>query len=470
MLTYSFTDIGSDSLYEHLYKCIKNDIIQGVLKPGEKLPSKRSFAKNLGISVITIENSYEQLVAEGYIYSIPKKGFFIADLQNTTMKKPIVLSAENMQMTSGESKYLADFASNRAIGALFPFSIWAKLLRECLHDFQEALLISSPSGGSIYLRESIAKHLQEFHGMTVNPEQIIIGTGTEQLYGQIVQLLGHDKIYGVEDPGYPKVAQVYEVNAAKVKYVKFEDDGISIVDLEQQKVQVAHTSPSHQFPTGLVTPISKRYELLGWASKDKERYIIEDDYDSEFRMVGQPIPTLRSIDTMEKVIYMNTFSKSIATTMRISYMVLPKHLLNLYYKKLSFYTCPVTTLIQYSLARFIEEGYFEKHINRMRTYYGKQRELLVKLIQKSRMAKYASIYEADAGLHFILRFDIRCSDEEFKQRMERRGIRICALSEYFKREENKTENYFVINYSSFTEEQIREAVKQLTQEVLLVKR
>ena len=469
MLTYSFADIGSDSLYGHLYKCIKNDIIQGILRPGEKIPSKRSFAKNLGISVITIENAYEQLIAEGYIYSIPKKGFFIADLRNRTGEKQPDLTAESIQMNSGEMKYLADFGSNKAVCDQFPFTVWAKLLRECLHDFQEGLLISPPSGGALELRRSIAKHLLEFRGMNVAPEQIIIGAGTEYLYGQILQLLGPDKCYGVEDPGYRKISQVYESYGARCKYIEFKKDGIDISDLEEQKVQVAHISPSHHFPTGVVTPISKRYELLGWASKEKERYIIEDDYDSEFRLTGKPIPTMQSIDTMERVIFMNTFSKSIASTVRVSYMVLPKHLVNRYYKKLSFCTCPVTTFIQFGLARFIDEGYFEKHINRMRTYYRKQRDYLLELINASKMAPYVSISEEDAGLHFLLYLNITCPDEEFKRRMEKRRIHICALSEYYENPENKTEHYFVINYSSLNEEQIRKAVKQLSEEVLLVK-
>ena len=465
MLTYSFADIGSDSLYEHLYKCIKSDIITGILKPGEKMPSKRSFAKNLGISVITVENAFEQLISEGYLYSIAKKGFFVSDLNNLTKERPLKVSVETVKMTSGKPRYVADFASNRVPKDQFPFSIWSKLLRECLNEYQESLLISSPSGGSLELRGAIAEYLKEFRGMHVDPEQIIIGAGTESLYGQIVQLLGHDKVYGVEDPGFLKMAQVYEANAVTCKYIPFGKNGISIEELVKQGVQVAHTSPSHHFPTGVVTPISKRYELLGWAAKDDSRYIIEDDYDSEFRFVGKPIPTLQSIDTMEKVIYLNTFSKSIANTFRISYMVLPKQLVNRYYEKLSFYSCPVTTLIQFSLAKFIQEGYFEKHINRMRNYYRKQRDLLVDAIHNSELAHIATISEEDAGLHFLLHLKLNSSDQEWKERMERRGIRMCALSEYYKTQENKTEHIFVINYSSLTAEQILEAVALINQEL-----
>ncbi len=469
MLTYSFADIRSESLYEHLYKCIKNDCIYGNLKPGDKLPSKRSFAKNLGISVITVENAYEQLKAEGYIYSLPKKGFYVSNLQNKLSSSQIVVSSENVLMTSEDKKYFADFSSNRAIKECFPFTVWAKLLRECLNDYQESLLISSPAGGLIELRCAISKHLKQFRGMDVKPEQIIVGSGTEYLYGQIVQLLGHDKVYGVEDPGYKKMAMIYKANAANVKYISFESEGININELVDKKVDVAHISPSHQFPTGIITPISKRYELLGWASKNENRYIIEDDYDSEFRMTRKLMPTLQSIDTIEKVIYLNTFSKSIAPTLRISYMVLPRHLADIYYQKLSFYTCPVTNLVQLVLARFIDEGYFEKYINRMRNYYRKQRDLLLNEINESIISDYVKISEADSGLHFVMHIDIPCNDEEFKYRLERRNVRICALSEYFHNHMKQTEHDFLLNYSSLSEDTIRKSVKIIAQEILAVK-
>ncbi|MCQ2506086.1 MAG: PLP-dependent aminotransferase family protein [Lachnospiraceae bacterium] len=458
MLTYSFADIGSDSLYEHLYKCIKNDIISRKIKPGEKLPSKRSFAKNLGISVITVENAYDQLISEGYVYSIAKKGFFVSDINSITSKKKIVVNHENLAMTSDEERYVADFSSNRTNIKQFPFTVWAKILRECLLDYQEELLINTPSGGALVLRKAIAGYLKEFRDLDVDFEQIIVGAGTEYLYGQIVQLLGNDKVYGVENPGFPKMSKVYEASSAEVKHIFLDSDGISVAELEREGVQVACTSPSHQFPTGKITPISRRYELLGWASKKDDRYIIEDDYDSEFRMTGKMIPTLKSIDVNEKVIYMNTFSKTISNTVRISYMVLPKHLMDLYYKKLSFYSCPVPSIIQLAVARFISEGYFEKHINRMRNFYKKQRDLLIEEINKSEMAQHAKIKEADAGLHFIIYLNLNCSDEEFVGKMERKGIRICALSEYYQGDMPKSEHEFLMNYSSLSEEQIKEAV------------
>lgn len=470
MLTYSFADIGSDSLYEHLYKCVKKDIISRRIRPGEKLPSKRSFAKNLGISVITVENAYNQLIDEGYIYSIPKKGFFAADISSISTRKQGTVTGENVAMTAGTREYLADFSGNGSNIEMFPFTVWSKLLRECLTDYQEELLVMPPSGGALVLRRAIAEHLLAFRNMTVDPEQIIIGAGTEYLYGQLAQLLGQNKIYGVEEPGFSKTSRVYEACGAKVRHIPLDDSGICVERLEQEGVQVAHVSPSHQFPTGKITPISRRYELLGWASRSEDRYIIEDDYDSEFRMTGKPIPTLMSIDVNERVIYLNTFSKSISNTIRMSYMVLPKHLMNEYYKRLSFYSCPVTTLIQLTAARFLEKGYFEKHINRMRTFYRKQRDLLVETIKGSQMAAFVKILEEDAGLHFLLRLDIPCSDREFSGIMERCGVKLRALSEYYHLEENRSEHDFLINYSSLSEEQIVTAINLISREVVKLRK
>lgn len=466
MLTYSFTDIGSDSLYQHLYKCIKNDIINGNLAAGEKLPSKRSFAKNLGISVITIENAYEQLIAEGYLYSIAKKGFFVSDIKSEHQKKTPVLSMENVRLSSGETGYFADFTSNQASEEQFPFSIWAKLMRDLLRDNQMELLTNPPCGGVLALRQSIAGHLKDFRGMNVEPEQIIVGAGTEYLYSLLIQLLGQDKHYGVEDPGYKKIAQIYASHRVNCSHIAMDNEGISISDLEKHNVEIVHISPSHHFPTGLVTPISRRYELLGWAAKNSERYIIEDDYDSEFRLTGKPIPTLQSIDASEKVIYINTFTKTLASTVRISYMVLPKHLVNSFYQKLYFYSCTVSNFQQYTLARFISEGYFEKHINRMRTYYHQKRDHLLQSIATSPLSEYASISEEDAGLHFLLHLDIPYTTADFKTRASQMGINLRALADYYVNPPEEVKHTYIINYSSLNEARISEAIERLYKAVV----
>lgn len=359
MLTYNFANIGSDSLYEYLYKCIKNDILLGNIRPGEKLPSKRTFAKNLGISVITVENAYAQLVAEGYLYSMPKRGFYAADLEIEDSMRDAV-PKEILQVANGETSYFADFSSNQTDSEIFPFTIWTRTVRAVLNDNRIQLMINSPCAGILKLRSAIVKYLREFRGMQVLPEQIIVGAGTEYLHNLLIQLLGNDLVYGVEDPGYHKIARIYESMKVRYEPVPLDQDGVSVQELEKRSVDIIHTSPSHHFPTGTVMPVSRRYELLGWAAKSDHHYIIEDDYDSELRLGGKQFPTLQSIDVSDKVIYMNTFTKTLASTVRISYMVLPQTLAEKFYRELSFYSCTVSNFEQYTLAEFIENGSFEK--------------------------------------------------------------------------------------------------------------
>ena len=464
MLTYTFTNIGSDSLYQHLYKCIKNDILQGKLGTGERLPSKRPFAKNLGISVITVENAYEQLIAEGYIYSIPKKGFYISDLKreplfsHTSKNKNIILSKP-------ASAYIADFTNNQTDSQIFPFTIWAKTMREILNENQEQLMINPPCGGILELRTSIASYLQEFRGMHVRPEQIIIGAGTEYLYSLLIQLLGKDLTYGLENPGYPKTAKIYESFHVPYHYIDIDKEGISASSLEDQNISVIHISPSHHFPTGIVMPISRRYELLGWAARKTDRYIIEDDYDSELRLSGKPVPTLQSIDVSDHVIYINTFTKTLASTVRISYMVLPKHLVKAYYAKLQFYSCTVSNFEQYTLAAFINKGHFEKHINRLRIHYHDKRDMLLQCIKSSPLFNHVTIKGEDAGLHFLMKIDTELTDEIICQRAAAKGIRIMPLSKYYYHPEKAMQHILVVNYSSLTQEQMTEAT-QVFNEIL----
>ena len=458
MLTYTFTDKGSDSLYEHLYKCIKNDILQGNLKAGEKLPSKRSLSKNLGISIITIENAYAQLMSEGYIYSLPKKGFYVTTFKEAPIIQHPTFHTDTISLPKEEGDYFADFTSNQTPPKYFPFSIWSKLLRELLNEKQDILLTNPPCGGSMVLRQAISEHLLEFRGLKAKPEQIIIGAGTEYLYGLIIQLLGMDKVYAVENPGYKKISMIYESHRVNCQSISMDQEGVLISELEEKNVNVIHTSPSHHFPTGIVMPVSRRYELLSWASKDSDRYIIEDDYDSEFRLSGQPIPTLQSIDVMEKVIYINTFTKTLASTIRISYMVLPKHLASLFYETLSFYSCTVSTFEQHTLAKFIQEGYFEKHINRMRTYYHGKKDQLISYIKNSALSKDVVISKEEAGLHFLMKINGDIDDEDFLAKTKQAGLKLMPLSAYSMDEAPTTDHTFVINYSSVPDEHMEEAI------------
>ncbi|MGI6205353.1 MAG: PLP-dependent aminotransferase family protein [Anaerovoracaceae bacterium] len=461
MLTYSLSDTGSDCLYEHLYKCIKNDIIAGKLTSGEKLPSKRSFAKNLGISTITVENAYNMLMTEGWIFSIPKKGYFVSDI-NAAAGIPRPASAPRTESGSAAApvpSYVADFTSNQTRPEQFPFSVWARIMRELLSSHQEELLTNPPVGGIMPLRRALADSLREFHGISVKPEQIIIGAGAENLYGVLLQLLGNDRIYGVEDPGYGKVYKIFTSFGAECRRAEMDGSGVKVSELRDKQIDVIHTSPSHHYPTGIVTPVGRRFEYLAWASESGRRYIIEDDYDSEFRLKGRPVPPLISMDVQEKVIYMNTFTKTLASTVRIGYMVLPPHLAEKYMNDFSFSSCPVPTFEQYALTRFITGGYFEKHINRLRNHYYKKKNSLMSAIRKSPLKDCVSTFEEDSGLHFLMKFEMDMDDSEFCKKLASRGVRMSPLSSFYANPPEDTAHKFVINYSNVKEENIAEAVK-----------
>ena len=447
MLTYVF-DNSDTPLYEQVYKHIKSDIISGILSPGEKLPSKRSFARNNGISTITIQNAYDQLISEGYVFTVPKKGYYVANI-NEMSRVPAGTSIKlDIKVPEKPAKFRFDLSNNKINPDNFPFSIWAKLLRETMSERSRELMEVSPTGGIYELRAAIADYLKSFRGMLVDPDQIVIGAGTEYLYGLLIQILGKSKKYCIENPGYKKLAQIYKQYHIECGFADIDDSGISVDSLHKSGADIAHISPNHHFPTGITMPANRRYEVLAWANEEAGRYIIEDDYDSEFRANGKPLPTLFSIDACEKVIYMNTFSKSLTPTIRISYMILPVHLANIFYSRLSFYSCTVSNFEQYTLASFIDRGYFEKHINRMRLYYIRQRKSLISCIENSSLKDKCEIIENKSGLHFLLRLRTDIPDEVLKEKMNESGIKIQSLSEFYLSDEGAKEHYFIINYSN----------------------
>lgn len=457
MLTYSFENRDGDSLYEYLYKQIKADIIAYRLAPDEKLPSKRALAKHLNISTVTVEGAYGQLQAEGYIYSVPKSGFYVSRISNSVAEPspsaPLAAADEH-------SSVFADFVGTHNAQSTFPFPVWARLMRETMSDSPEKLMVRSPSAGVMELREAIAAHLYSFRGMHVRPEQIVVGAGTEYLYGLIIQLLGRGLRYAVEDPGYRKISRIYAANQVECAYIPMDDYGVDPEALSKSGADVLHISPSHHFPSGIVTPVSRRYELLSWACSSPHCYIIEDDYDSEFRLLGKPIPPLQSIDVLGKVIYINTFSKSLSSTIRISYMVLPETLMEEYERSLSFYSCTVSNFDQYTLAAFIRSGQLEKHINRMRNQYRARRDELIKCIKSQNYYERVRVREEDAGLHFLLELDTPLSDSEIVSRCRERGLRVSCLGEYYHRSPENSHT-LLINYSGLAPESIPEAVDRL---------
>lgn len=462
MLTYSFEQAGDKPLYEYLYACIRDDILSGRLRAGEKLPSKRALARNLGVSTITVEGAYGQLTAEGYCQSAPRRGFFVTNVApQEQVPPPLPPVRQAVDRSTVRKEWLADFSANSVPVKLFPFDLWTRLLRKVVNEDADALLERSASFGVPLLRHAIAEHLHSFRGLTVQPEQIVIGAGTEYLYNLLVQFFGRDRRFCVENPGYDRIRQIYTASGADCVLADMDAQGVRPAELTRQKAQILHISPSHHFPTGIIMPVSRRYELLGWAAAAPDRYIIEDDYDSEFRLTGRPIPTMMGIDVSDRVIYMNTFSKSLTPTIRISYMVLPKELVAPFREKLGFYSCTVSNFEQYTLARFIQDGYFEKHINRMRNFYRRKRERLLALLKAPAAAGRLTIIEHGSGLHFLLRLALSESDAAFGAKLAAQGIRLRPLAAYYEGSPEHCQHLFVLNYSGVTDDVLEDAVQRL---------
>ena len=448
MLTYELKKSPGVPLYEALYRCIRADILSGQLLPGQKLPSKRTLAQNLEVSKITVEGAYSQLLSEGYIRAQEKVGYFVEDIPTFHAAAAEIPPVEHVQIIPPRLDLTGSGTEK------FPFSVWSRLQREVMLDYGEQLLLPLPNQGVAVLRQAIADHLYAFRAMRVDPANILIGAGTDFLYNLLIQLLGREKTYAVEDPGYNKIHKIYAAGGVNCISVPMDAEGVLPDALG--KAQVLHLSPSHHFPTGRVTSVARRQELLGWAQRCGG-YIIEDDYDSEFRFDAHPKPTMQSLDRSGQVIYMNTFSKSLAPSIRISYMVLPAGLMAQFRKNLGFYSCTVSSFEQYTLARFLSRGYFEKHINRMRKYYKNRRNQVVSALGNCSFAHKLTIREEDAGLHFLLKVDTAMTDEELVQFCERKGVRLHTLSSYYHLAiPEEDQHCLVINYAGLNLEELEQ--------------
>ena len=443
-------------LYTQLYDYIKTAIINDDLKANEKLPSKRKLSNHLKISVMTIENAYNQLMAEGYITSKPQSGFYVLPYIK-------LLKKDKVKSTKLESKpketYVYDFKTNQIDSQSFPYDKWLKLEKEVLLDDYITYINETPTRGLLELRQSIATTLYEYRGISINPEQIIVGSGSEYLISLLVILLGRDNIFGVEEPGYIKNYHLYQDFGARVCSCELDDQGINLNKVG--KSNILHVTPSHQFPLGIVTPIARRIETLNWAYKSKERYIIEDDYDSEFSFFGSPVPALKSLDVHDKVIYMNSFSKSISRSLRVSFMVLPENLLKKFNENYSYYTCTVPVLTQLVLSRFINSNEYEKHLNRMKNIYKSKRDYLIDLFKHSKLSDKIEIIGEEAGLHFLLKIHTETKASILVEEAKRYSIRVYSIQEYKLNETIDKEPLIILGYSHLEKEDMEKAIKIL---------
>ena len=436
MLTYELKKAPGVPIYEALYRCIRADILSGKLAAGEKLPSKRALAAHLEVSKITVEAAYNQLAAEGSVVARDKVGYFVELVETVSQPQISVPVTRPAQ----EAQELVDLTAN--LPARFPFSVWSRLQREVLQDHGHQLLEPLDQQGSAELRSAIADHLAGFRGMQVDPGNIIIGAGTDFLYNLLLQLLGRDKVYALEEPGYSKIRSIYEAAGAATRSAVMDLEGVLPEALAD--ADVLHFSPSHHFPSGIITGQKRRQALLAWAGEEK--WIIEDDYDSEFRFDAHP---MRAMYTGEgRVIYINSFTKSLAPSIRIGYMIMPTALMAQYKAMLGFYGCTVSGFEQQTLARFLSQGHFEKHINRMRKFYRNHRNRLQQILQSSPRAHQLTIEEADAGLHFLVRVDTQMPDAALTQLCADMGLQVRALSEYYHGDvPGESHHCLVINYS-----------------------
>ena len=474
MLSYDMGERGNASRYDYLYRCIRHDIAHGNILPDEKLPSKRALARNLGVSVITVEAAYAQLIAEGYVRAEERRGYFACELSpvarsgrqggarnrgnartggvfggaagrrgfasegatgrhaaspdSDAAQSPAASSARRLASlrfpahTLGDSPF-SDSAgdpmtfvpsSGAAATALFPYQTWARVMRRTLTEESSATLAEAAlAAGSPRLRQAIASYLREYRGMEVPAERIVIAAGSQTLYQLIVQLLGRERTFATECPGYPLLGRIYGAQNVHCASIPLSAGGIDIAALRESGASVAHVMPAHQFPTGIVMSAACRRDLLNWSRTDEARafsaagprgrFIVEDDYDAEFRMSGRPIAPLSSVDVAGRVIYLNSFTKSLGAAFRIAYMALPEELAVQFELNLGFYSNTVSPLEQLALARFIEQGHYERHVNRLRTHAKQLQDELVRRVRESSLAKEVSFEGLDRGLYFSMR-------------------------------------------------------------------
>ena len=352
-MKYSIDANSNKKAYMQLYEQLRSDITNSVYKYGDKLPSKRILAEETLTSVITVEHAYAMLCDEGYIESKERSGYFVA------YQKDAFVPVRESEI-QGEFLNRTDYDTEQ-----FPFSVLAKTMRNVISKYGENILIKSPNTGCIELKKAIADYLARGKGINVSHNQIVIGSGAEYLYGLIVQFLGRDRIYALEDPSYEKIHSVYRANGAECDLLKLGKDGILTSHLQKTKATVLHITPFRSFPSGVTASASKRNEYIKWA-KEHSGIIIEDDFNSEFTVSTKNYDTVFSFEPVQSVIYVNTFTKTIAPSMRIGYMVLPEKLVDDFFEKMGFYSCTVPVFEQYVIAEFISNGDFERHINRTR--------------------------------------------------------------------------------------------------------
>lgn len=432
--------LNNGILYMQIYEYFKNEIINGTYKANTKLPSKRNLAKEYKISLNTVDNAYSKLLEEGFIYSKERQGFFVSDVGEL-----YVLDSKPIHITKEEENIEYDF-SYSGVSEEFPYKIFQKISSNIFDN--KDILEKVDYQGYFPLRTQISEYLDKSRGFKADPSQIVISSGSEYLFQIIFKLISGK--FGIEDPGYNMLSNIMDTNDINYEFIPVDKNGMDLTKLKKSKSDFCVITPAHQFPTGVIMNMQRRVELL---NMKKIEYVIEDDYDSEFKYSKRPVPALKSIDVNDKVIYIGSFSKSISPSFRVSFMVLPFDLVEKYNKIFKFFICPVSIMVQKMLTAFIETGEFEKHLNRMRKIYSKKRQLLIDMLSER---KDITIRGADAGLHVVLEYPKNYSEEYIVKKAKEKKIKVYGLSSYGTKREIPS---ILLGFATLSEEKLKEGVK-----------
>ena len=432
--------LNNGILYMQIYEYFKNEIINGTYKANTKLPSKRNLAKEYNISLNTVDNAYSKLLEEGFIYSKERQGFFVSDVGEL-----YVLDSKPIHITKEEENIEYDF-SYSGVSEEFPYKIFKKISSNIFDN--KDILEKVDYQGYLPLRTQISEYLNKSRGFKAEASQIVISSGSEYLFQIIFKLISGK--FGIEDPGYNMLYNIMDTNDINYEFISVDENGMDLTKLKKSKSDFCVITPAHQFPTGVIMNMQRRVELL---NMKKIKYVIEDDYDSEFKYSKRPVPALKSIDVNDKVIYIGSFSKSISPSFRVSFMVLPFDLVEKYNKIFKFFICPVSIMVQKMLTTFIETGEFEKHLNRMRKIYSKKRQLLIDMLSER---KDITIRGADAGLHVVLEYPKNYSEEYIVKKAKEKKIKVYGLSSYGTKREIPS---ILLGFATLSEEKLKEGVK-----------
>ena len=468
MLIYNTEKKGDKPIYEYIYECIKRDIHSGSLKSGEKLPSRRQMALDNGIAEITVANAYSQLVTEGYIESREKRGYFVSSdmdvicsggiCENVPKKKICNLDSDLCEPDAGSKEDSVIKLTDASLPEeTFPFDTWSKIARKVFTDDRSACIRTPEARGLLSLRQAIAGYLERARGFSADPDHIVVGPGCEYLSNTLLQLIGGSAMVAVEDPGYMCICKVYEFSGHKCLHIPIDENGLITEGLSGSNVRMIHVSPSHHFPTGCVMSAARRASLVSWAN-ETGAWIVEDDYDSEFRFEGKPVPPIAASDP-ERVIYMNTFTRTLSPSLRVAYMVLPDELFDVYSKRMDFVSGTVSTSEQLTLASFISDGYYERHLNRMRNFYRKRKKAIFEEMERSGLSGYFDVEGDGSGMTFMLRGKLPFDDRRFTDGIREQGLYMNSLDEYCYNTHKYSPVRYVVNFGSLSEERFAHAAE-----------